>query len=259
MTWLPSPLRRWVYLSLSSIVAILAIITTLAPRESISADDPRATRHVEGLQENTPDRFALTHATLQIDPETRIENGTILVSRGQIEAIGEGLAVPPGYREFDLSGRTIFAAPIDPYAPVAVVSDAADNAAYWNGEIRTERRTIVGLRPDASQDSAWRAQGFGARHFVPEDGIFRGTGALVTLGDEPVDRRTLVQDTMQVGLLTLSRRSADRDAYPTSPMGAVALARQTMLDAIWYRDAHRAAAATSRVQPVARSAGSGAG
>ncbi|HRF02348.1 MAG TPA: amidohydrolase family protein, partial [Pirellulaceae bacterium] len=218
----------------STVLALLAL--SWLPT---GADEPTS-RHDDGLRSALPDTFALTGAKIVVDPSTVIDSGTLVVSRGKIVAVGADAVIPPGARTIDASGRTLLAAPIDPYAPVAVTTDPADNATYWNEQIRPERRAVVGLRPDAAADAAWRAQGFAARNFAPDAGVLRGYGALLLLDDAPVDRRVLAADATQHALLTLSARGA-RGSYPSSPMGAYALARQAMYDAQWYAEARRIA------------------
>lgn len=226
--------------------ALLAVGLAIAsPKISQAIDDPTS-RHAEGLRSDTPDSYALIGATIWVDPQTVIENGTLLVSNGKIVAVGTEVEVPGSARTIDASGQTIIAAPIDAYAPVAVVADEADNAMYWNPEVRPERRAVVGYRSDSAAEKAWRDQGFAARLFAPDAGIIRGQGALIALSDQPLEQRVLAADPTQHALLTLSGRG-DRDAYPGSPMGAVALARQAMYDAQWYASANQVAEADPSV------------
>ena len=58
---------------------------------------------------------ALVGADLQVSPGKRIEKGVILIRNGMIEKVGEGNKTPPGYRNWDMTGKTIYAGFIDPY------------------------------------------------------------------------------------------------------------------------------------------------
>ncbi|MEZ6106632.1 MAG: amidohydrolase family protein [Pirellulaceae bacterium] len=225
---------------------IALVLAAWQPTITQGLDEPTS-RHEEGLHTDRPDTYALTGARIQVDPRTVIDAGTLVVADGKIVAVGEQVDIPAAARVIDATGLTIMAAPIDAYAPVTVASDEADNALYWNGEVRPERSTVVGYRPDAQQESAWRAQGFGARLFAPDSGILRGQGALISLSDQPFEQRVLAAAPTQHALLTLSRRGS-RDAYPNSPMGAYAVARQALYDAQWYAEAVKVAEADPRVE-----------
>lgn len=224
----------------------LAVAALFLPISDARGIDDSTSRHSEGLRSDTPDTFALTGARVWVDPQTVLDPATLLIADGKIVAVGSDIEIPASARVLDVTGQTIMAAPIDAYAPVAVASDPADNASFWNAQIRPERRTVVGYRSDAEAEKAWRDQGFAARLFAPEDGIIRGQGALISLSEQPIEERVLKADATQHALLTLAGRG-EEGAYPGSPMGAVALARQAMYDAQWYAQATRVAETDSSV------------
>ena len=60
---------------------------------------------------------ALIGADIQVNPQTRIINGVVLIRAGLIEKViqREGFKVPPGYRKWDMSEKTIYPGLIDPY------------------------------------------------------------------------------------------------------------------------------------------------
>lgn len=67
---------------------------------------------------------------------------------------------------------------------------------------------------------------------APEPGLLRGVSALVNLGDGGLGDNLLRPRVAQN--VTFETRGF-RDGYPTSLMGAIALLRQTLADARWYR------------------------
>jgi N-acetylglucosamine-6-phosphate deacetylase len=88
-----------------------------------------------------------------------------------------------------------------------------------------------------------RKQGIVAQLIAPAAGVIRGTSTVVATGDGEPNQTLLAADVAQHLYLTVPRRG--RDSYPGSPMGAVALARQAIYDAQWYRDARIAVEADS--------------
>ncbi len=89
---------------------------------------------------------------------------------------------------------------------------------------------------------ARRKQGFVAQLVAPAEGVVRGTSALIATSGGEANTTLLKRDVAQHLLLTLTSRRRGT-GFPGSPMGAVALARQAMYDAQWYRDAQAAIAA----------------
>jgi imidazolonepropionase-like amidohydrolase len=120
-------------------------------------------------------------------------------------------------------------------------------AKAWNPRVTPERRASRALTADPRGADALRKLGFTVAHTVPARGSFRGQSAAVSLGRGGFNR-TLLRDsvTQPLAFERGGRRGGEGAApsesdasYPTSLMGAVALARQTLLDAQWYADAQR--------------------
>jgi hypothetical protein len=73
------------------------------------AATPLSTTPLEGLRDASPRVHALVGARIVTAPDTVIENGTLVVRDGVIEAVGAGLAAPADARVWDVSGRTLYA------------------------------------------------------------------------------------------------------------------------------------------------------
>ncbi|MBL8890202.1 MAG: amidohydrolase family protein [Planctomycetaceae bacterium] len=205
------------------------------------------TRQPQGLQEHSPSSYAITGGRLVIGDGRIIENGVLVVHDEKIQAVGtiEEVPVPLGYTKIDASGRTIYPGLIDAYLPVRVAPAPIANR-YWNTRIRAEVDVRQSLTPDVLNDATRRSQGIVAALFVPSGAIIDGTGAVASLGgsEAATARRIIRSEVGQHGVLTVARSprpvtgpDTSIDDYPGSPMGAVALARQAMYDARWYRDA----------------------
>jgi N-acetylglucosamine-6-phosphate deacetylase len=79
---------------------------------------------------------------------------------------------------------------------------------------------------------------------APRDGIIKGQSALVLTSDGDISEAVL-DDSVALHIRLTNPRGR-RSGYPTSPMGAVALARQASYDAAWYK----AALTAVRADPV---------
>lgn len=196
------------------------------------AQRPVTTVPEVGVRDRQPSSFALTNATIIPAPGELIEQGNLLIERGLIIAVGADVEVPDHARVIDMQGKTIYPALIDSYSEVELNQPAGDMA-HWNKHIRPERNAATGWAGSAKQHAGYRKAGFGLRLIAPSDGILKGTSAVVTTADADSVTGVVAENVAQHLRLT-SPRGASRRQYPNSPMGAVALARQTFYDADWY-------------------------
>ncbi len=200
----------------------------------------------EALRSNPPTVFAITGAMIVGHPDATAEPATIVVRHGRIEAIGADILVPADAREINLTGKTIYAGFIDAYSEQTISTERLNgSASYWNGQV-TPQLSVADQLPANADLAALRRQGFVAQLVAPTDGVIKGRSALVALTGTNANTALLVGNVAQHLQLTVSRRG--RDGYPGSPMGAVALARQAMYDAQWFRDVQAAYAADSSLQ-----------
>ncbi|MEC9091728.1 MAG: hypothetical protein VX438_03410, partial [Planctomycetota bacterium] len=220
----------------------------LLPSLVLSGQDPRSTDQPDGLRENRPNHFALTHANVVVSPGQTRDNVTIVVQGGTIQSVlADPSKIPPGAKHIDFKGKTIYPGLIDSYSPVEIPAERIEQGAgHWNSNIRPQIDTARGFQMDLGLNRSLRQQGFGTRLLVPSGGIFKGSSALISTADTSVQQVILKTNVAQHAVLTVPRRSSfgeKRPSYPNSPMGAVALARQTLLDAQWYQLANQTAKA----------------
>ncbi len=216
-----------------SFLACAASLVIVAAIQSQLAADQTSTPQ-DALRSNPPAVFALTDAQVVVSPDVTLEKATIVVRGGKIESVGD-VAAPADARVISMAGKTIYPGFIDAYAEHSVSGDPlAGTARYWNGQVSPQISMAEHLA--ANEDlKTLRKQGIVAQLIAPAAGVIRGTSAVVGTGDGEPNKTLLAADVAQHLQLTVTRRG--RDSYPGSPMGAVALARQAIYDAQWYRDA----------------------
>jgi imidazolonepropionase-like amidohydrolase len=195
------------------------------------------TEPVVGLHSHTPRTSALTNARIVTGPGVVLERATLVVRDDCIEQVGVDVDVPPDAVIRDLSGRTIYPAFVDLHTDYGMAAEAegakAEGAAHWNPCVQAQRRASTLWRQDPAAAEDLRKAGFGAVVTFPRGGIFQGTGALVLVDRTRANQVILAEDVAQG--MSLWYRSGRQ--YPVSLMGAVALIRQTLLDAQWYEEA----------------------
>ncbi|SEB21813.1 amidohydrolase family protein [Pedobacter hartonius] len=156
---------------------------------------------VNGSYDTRPGLFAFTNATIVVNANQTISNGTLLVKGQTIQSLGAGITIPAGYVVTDLKGKFIYPSLIDPFTTYGVPEPAGATAGgfgsrqsifvstkkgsyNWNEAIRpeTEVRTVFTI--DAKKADELRKAGFGSVNTLNHDGIARGTSAAVSLSDE---------------------------------------------------------------------------
>ncbi|MFQ5653251.1 MAG: amidohydrolase family protein [Planctomycetota bacterium] len=198
---------------------------------------PAQTAPREGIEERSPGVHALVGARLHLEPGRALDDGIVVLRDGIVEAVGRGIPIPADARVWSLDGRVITAGWIDLDLRVELPEQTAGNreGRHWNPRVHPERDIAEGLTLGDGLTRRHREAGFALALAAPAKGILAGSGALVSLDGEGNRRRVLAGRVAIVG--SLEHGGFGDSAYPGSRMGAVALLRQTLLDADWYRQA----------------------
>ena len=193
-----------------------------------------------------PAVHALTGARIVVGPGQEIASGTLVLRDGVIEAVGADVEPPADARIWELEDLTVYPALVEPYSTAKwpeVEEDARPAGGHANALVTPERD----VTPYAHQDGAakkLREAGYAVALVAPEQGMFRGSDAVVSLRSFGDDSK---EDPLSANLLrrgvaqhvTMSATSTS-GGYPNSMMGSVALFRQTLYDARWYAAAQEA-------------------
>jgi len=190
---------------------------------------------VEGLRDNTPTVHALVGGRIVVAPARVIQRGTVVIRDGVIIAVGARVTAPDDARAWDVGGKTVYPGLIDAYSPTKTDGKTGRSGPrHWHPLVRPEHDVAQCYKLDKTLNATFRSQGVTCRLAVPAAGIIKGMSALVTTGDDPVVRSVIKG---RVALHLRLTVDSGRKDYPKSPMGAVALARQTFCDADWQRRA----------------------
>ncbi len=221
----------------------------LAAAALLGATGPGAfaqpTRPANGPRAIDPGWHCLTNATLHPEPGRTIEDATIVIRDGVIVSVEAGAEPPAGARVWDCTGLHIYAGLVEPFKEVAAPTpDAATPGGHWLSRVHPQRSALDGPGLDSAARASLREQGFTVAHLVPEGGIFRGSTAVILLTDPATTasadtRSDLLRDGVfdAVSFETGGWGSAN---YPGSLMGAIAVVRQTLMDAPWHARASKA-------------------
>ena len=228
-------MKDWILL-----IAIALFVTPVTKGQS--------TYPPHGLHQNSPSAYAFTNCRLVTKPGKVFEEGVLIIRNGMVENAGKKLKTPVDAQVIDLKGAYVYPGLIDVYSSYGISKlapkpggpkppqykgkNTGPNA--WNDAVRPEHLASESLKQPGDAAKKWRKMGFTTVNSIPNDGIFRGEAALIQLGDGPLAENLL--DPASLQCMSFSKGSSTQ-AYPSSQMGAIALIRQTYLDAAWYQEA----------------------
>jgi hypothetical protein len=199
------------------------------------------------LRQSTPGVHALVDVRIVTEPGGVIENGTLVIRHGIIEAVGRDIAPPDDARVHEFEREegqdpvTVYPGLIDSYVAVEPPSNASGDE---DEETPPGRHPLV--RPDfvlgaedwpQDQIEALRQAGFTSALMSQSEGLLRGSGLIANLGDGGLAANLLEP---RFGQFASFDGRAEGRRFPSSLMGAVALVRQTLDDARWQQQARAA-------------------
>ena len=194
---------------------------------------------------NQPGIYALTHATIHVNSLMIIDDATLLVEKDKILEVGKNINIPKNAVVIDLKGKHIYPSFIDLYSSYGMpeIKRGAPNqvqyetvikgAVAWNESIHPETNAYENFKSDVNVSKELRAIGFGLVMTHSGEGIMRGTGAIVSLNDDR-ENNTIIKN--ESAMFYSFRKGNSNQAYPSSLMGCIALMRQTLYDAQWYKE-----------------------
>ena len=199
------------------------------------------------LSDELSPAFLLYNATIIPAPGQKLESAAIYVKDGKIASIGKNLQVPDGTLRIDAAGAWVYPSFIDlfssygtgamapkadrPYPMSPQYESSRPGAFLWNMALKPELDAAAYFQAAEKEAEDLRKLGFGLVASTPKDGVMRGTSCLVQLGSGD-NARQIIRHRLFPGLSFQKGSSVQQ--YPSSQMGAIALIRQTLLDADWF-------------------------
>ncbi|MBT8268079.1 MAG: amidohydrolase family protein [Bacteroidia bacterium] len=199
----------------------------------------------DGIKSENTNYTALTNAKIHVTPTQTIENGTLLIKDGKVVNAGASVSIPANAVVIDLNGKNVYPSFIDIYSGFGIEKpkrqgggrspqyDPSREGYYWNDHIMPEQNATEHFKYNAKSAGELRKAGFGVVNTHMQDGIIRGTGALIALTDSGGDA-SRIMDPSSAQYNSFSKSVRSRQSYPGSIMGSMALLRQVAIDADWY-------------------------
>lgn len=201
-----------------------------------------------GVKDSKPMYYALTNATIYINPDKIIKNGTLIIKGDKIEKYGSIVSIPKGAVEIDCSDKVILPAFIELNSDIGLpklekkprgnspqINNENNGAVYWNEAIHPEIDANTIYKNDEKANKELIEKGFGFVLSRQKDGIAQGFGTFVALGK--VESPNL-KWSKPMSFYSFSK-GISQQTYPSSQMGSIALLRQAFYDAAYYATNHK--------------------
>ena len=200
---------------------------------------------VNGTPDTKVELHAYEGACIHTEAGHVIEEGHLVVRRGRIEAIGTGrYSTSEPVVRHDVSGHDVYPAFVDLYSGWGLKRgersrwdgkphyerEDSQAALGWNSALHPEFDAAQVFVPSEKTAKQYLSAGFGAVLAHRQDGIVRGSAALVALS---ADVHDAVLEPRAAAWHSFSKGTSAQ-SYPSSLMGSIALLRQTYCDAEWY-------------------------
>lgn len=129
-------------------------------------------------------KFALTNAKIYTVTNGIIENGTIIINNGIIEAVGANINIPGDAQVIDYSGQEIYPGMIDSgtnlgLSEISSISEANDFREF--GDITPHMQALTAVNPNSVAIPVTRVNGVTTALTMPAGGPLPGTAATINL------------------------------------------------------------------------------
>jgi imidazolonepropionase-like amidohydrolase len=189
---------------------------------------------------------AFVNATIVVNSEKTIENGTLIFRDGKIIDVGSGIKIPKNSIVIDKKDKFVYPSFIETtssmsvkeakrlaYSTRSAMYGPTREGFYWNDHILSDYRAYLDYKYDTNKAKELRASGFGVVNTHRANGIHSGTGILLALSDSSNENQRVLSNN-STEFYSFTRNSLSNQSYPTSIMGSMALIRQFFHDLEWY-------------------------
>ena len=142
--------------------------------------------------------FAIRNARIVTVSGPDIENGTVVIRDGKIEAVGANVSVPSGAQTIDGHGLSVYPGMIDAGTNMGLVevpqgaSGTVDTTEV--GDLNPNAKAIIAVNPHSAHIAVTRVEGITNTLTAPAGGLISGQAALINLlGTAPKEMAVVPQ------------------------------------------------------------------
>ncbi len=158
-------------------INIIACLLALVPMLITAQEDDQVMKARGG-------KFALTNAKIYTVTNGVIENGTLVISNGIIEAVGTNVSIPADAEVIDVEGKEIYPGMIDGgttlgLAEIGSIAEANDYREF--GALTPQMQALTAVNPNSVAIPVTRVSGVTTVWTMPRGGVLPGTAASINL------------------------------------------------------------------------------
>ena len=136
------------------------------------------------VEKSTFGTFALINASVETVTKGRLENSTVIIRNGKIEAVGQNVTLPADAQVIDCKGLTIYPGMVDggTHLGLQEIESMSVTMDYDEmGELTPEMDALTAINPNSVLIPVTRISGVTSVIASPSGGLFPGTAALINL------------------------------------------------------------------------------
>jgi imidazolonepropionase-like amidohydrolase len=142
--------------------------------------------------------FAIRNARIVTVSGPDIENGTVVIRDGKIEAVGANVSVPSGAQTIDGRGLSVYPGMIDAGTNMGLVEvpQGANGTVDTSevGDLNPNAKAIIAVNPHSAHIAVTRVEGITNTVTAPTGGLISGQAALINLlGTSPKEMAVVPQ------------------------------------------------------------------
>jgi len=142
--------------------------------------------------------FAIRNARIVTVIGPDIENGTVVIRDGKIEAVGANVSIPSGAQTIDGRGLSVYPGMIDAGTNMGLVEvpQGANGTVDTSevGELNPNAKAIIAVNPHSAHIAVTRVEGITNTLTAPTGGLISGQAALINLlGTSPKEMAVVPQ------------------------------------------------------------------
>lgn len=143
-----------------------------------------------------------------------IENGTVVIRDGKIEAVGAGVNIPAGAQQIDARGLSVYPGMMDAGTSMGLVEvgqgapGSVDSTEV--GDLNPNAKAIIAIHPHSAHIAVTRVDGVTSAVSMPTGGLIAGQAALIHLvGTTPQEMALVPYAALVINFPRTSRRGGD--------------------------------------------------
>src|SRR5947209_3415142 len=195
------------------VVCFVMLAVSFCLVDSASAQQPSNPTVQEGVL-GQMGFYAIRNARIVTVSGPEIENGTVVIRNGKIEAVGSNVTVPSGAEVIDGRGLVVYPGMIDVGTSLGLIEipsgapGTVDSSEI--GEMNPNAQALVAINPHSAHIAVTRVNGVTTVLTMPTGGIISGQAAIINLnGTTPREMAVVAQAALVINFPRATSRGAE--------------------------------------------------